>query len=262
MDGGGVVVMRLTIVGCAGSFPGPDSAASCYLIEAPYEGRTFRIVLDLGSGAFGALQRYIKPSEVDAVLLSHLHADHCFDMSGFYVVAKYHPNGAFPQIPVLSPPGANRFLTDAYGQEDADGMGGPFAFRDWVDGEAVQLGPFTITGRRVVHPVPAFGMRVECGGSVIAYSGDTASTPVLDELAQDADLFLCEASFLESATNPPGIHLTGAEVGRHAQNAGVKRLLITHIPVWTDRAEVEADVKSSPWNGPFELVRPGSTFQV
>lgn len=254
--------MRLTIVGCAGSFPGPDSAASCYLIEAPYEGRTFRIVLDLGSGAFGALQRYIKPSEVDAVLLSHLHADHCFDMSGFYVVAKYHPNGAFPQIPVLSPPGANRFLTDAYGQEDADGMGGPFAFRDWVDGEAVQLGPFTITGRRVVHPVPAFGMRVECGGSVIVYSGDTASTPVLDELAQDADLFLCEASFLESATNPPGIHLTGAEVGRHAQNAGVKRLLVTHIPVWTDRAEVEADVKSSPWNGPFELVRPGSTFQV
>jgi len=254
--------VRLTIVGCSGSFPGPDSSASCYLIEAPFEGRTFRLVLDLGSGAFGSLQRYIRPSQVDAVLLSHLHADHCFDMSAFYVVAKYHPDGAFPQIPVYSPPGANEFLTNAYGREDAAGMGGPFGFTDWIDGRSFRLGPFTVTGRRVVHPVPAFGMRIECGGSVIAYSGDTASTPVLDELARGADLFLCEASFLESSPNPPGIHLTGAEAGHHAHAAGVKRLLVTHIPAWTDRDAVAADVRSSIWNGPFELVRPGGTYEV
>jgi len=254
--------MRLTVVGCSGSYPGPDSASSCYLVEAPHEGRTFRLVLDLGSGAFGSLQRYLTPRDVDAVLLSHLHADHCFDMSGFYVVAKYHPDGAFPQIPVYAPPGANTFLTSAYGREDADGMAGPFRFTDWVDGASFQLGPFTITGRRVVHPVPAFGMRIECGGAVIAYSGDTATTSALDDLARDADLFLCEASFVESAPNPPGIHLTGAEAGHHAQAAGVKRLLVTHVPVWTDRSEVEADVKASAWNGPFELVRPGSTYVV
>ena len=84
--------MRLTIVGCAGSFPGPDSASSCYLVE--HDG--FRMLVDLGSGALGPLQRHLDLRDVDAVLLSHLHADHCFDLSGFYVVSKYHPTGALP----------------------------------------------------------------------------------------------------------------------------------------------------------------------
>lgn len=254
--------MRLTVVGCAGSFPGPDSPASCYLVEAPFEDRTYRLVLDLGSGSFGALQRHVTPREIDAIALSHLHADHCFDMSGLYVVAKYHPEGAFEQIPVLSPTGSNEFLTDTYGREDAAGMGGPFDFRDWVDGQTVHLGPFTVTGRRVVHPVPAYGVRVECEGRVLAYSGDTAATPVLDELARDADVFLCEASFVESGDNPPGIHLTGAEAGTHAHAAGVGRLLVTHVPGWTSSDEVERDVLASPWEGPFELVAAGSTYDV
>nr|MBA2717467.1 MBL fold metallo-hydrolase [Propionibacteriales bacterium] len=71
--------MKLTVVGCSGSLPGPESAASCYLLEAPYEGRTFRLLLDLGSGALGPLQRYADLAAIDAVALSHLHADHCLD---------------------------------------------------------------------------------------------------------------------------------------------------------------------------------------
>ena len=69
--------MRLTVVGCSGSVPGPDSAASSYLVEQD----GFRLLLDLGSGAFGALQRHLDPAEVDAVVLSHLHPDHCFDLA-------------------------------------------------------------------------------------------------------------------------------------------------------------------------------------
>ena len=80
--------MRLTVIGCSGSFPGPDSPASCYLIQAPYEGRTFSIVLDLGPGALGALQRVIDPRELDAVMLTHLHPDHCLDCTGLFVTFK------------------------------------------------------------------------------------------------------------------------------------------------------------------------------
>ena len=100
VDRGGAarVTVKLTIVGCAGSFPSAESPASCYLIEAPYEGRTYRLVVDLGSGALGALQRYVDLRDVDAVALSHLHPDHCFDLSGLYVVSKYHPAGALPRI--------------------------------------------------------------------------------------------------------------------------------------------------------------------
>src|SRR6476646_9466161 len=74
---GSVVGMRLTMVGCSGSMPGPHSAASCYLLEAD----GFRLVVDLGNGAVGALQRYTALNQVDAVALSHLHADPCLDLS-------------------------------------------------------------------------------------------------------------------------------------------------------------------------------------
>ncbi|MGH3405816.1 MAG: MBL fold metallo-hydrolase, partial [Streptosporangiaceae bacterium] len=90
--------MQLTIVGCAGSFPGPDSAASCYLIEAD----GFRLVMDLGSGGLGPLQRYCGLDEVDAVCLSHLHGDHCLDMCGYSVARTYHPDGRRPRLPVYA----------------------------------------------------------------------------------------------------------------------------------------------------------------
>ena len=50
--------MRMTVIGCSGSYPGPESSASCYLLEAEHEGRTWRVLLDLGNGALGSLQRY------------------------------------------------------------------------------------------------------------------------------------------------------------------------------------------------------------
>ena len=93
--------MRLTIVGMAGSFPAPDSPASCYLVE--HDGH--RIVLDLGNGAFGPLQGHTDIYGIDGVVLSHLHADHCIDFTSYYVARKYHPDGAKPSIPVLGPTG-------------------------------------------------------------------------------------------------------------------------------------------------------------
>jgi len=98
---GSVVGMRLTMVGCSGSMPGPHSAASCYLLEAD----GFRLVVDLGNGAVGALQRYTALNRVDAVALSHLHADHCLDMCPLWVARTYAPEGALPRIPVYGPAG-------------------------------------------------------------------------------------------------------------------------------------------------------------
>lgn len=253
--------MKLTIVGCAGSFPSAESPASCYLVEAPYEGRTYRLVVDLGSGALGALQRHVDLRDVDAVALSHLHPDHCFDLSGLYVVSKYHPAGALPRIPVLAPEGAGERLAMAYGIDEPIGMTEQFDFVDHVDGETVQLGPFAVTSRLVDHPVPAFALRIATDTHTLVYSGDTGPTEALVELATGADTFLCEASFVESSDNPPNLHLTGAEAGDHATRAGVGRLLITHIPAWTDAAEVESDTKST-WDGPCELVSPGSVYEL
>ncbi|AWB91606.1 MBL fold metallo-hydrolase [Aeromicrobium chenweiae] len=253
--------MKLTVIGCAGSFAGPESPASCYLLEAPFEGRTYRLLVDLGSGAFGPLQRYSTIRDIDAIALSHLHADHCFDMSGFYVVSRYHPEGAFAQIPVHAPEGADEFLVSAYGVEENTGMREQFAFSPWEDGGTVQLGPFTVTSARVNHPVPAFAFRISTDTRSLAYSGDTGPTDALIDLVDGVDVFLCEASFVESGTNPPNLHLTGAEAGRYATDGKVGRLLVTHIPTWTDRAEVESDVKTT-WDGRYELVTAGATYEL
>ncbi|VXC22817.1 MBL fold metallo-hydrolase [Aeromicrobium sp. 9AM] len=253
--------MKLTVIGCAGSFPGPDSPASSYLVEAPFEGRTYRLVIDLGSGALGNLQRECDLRDIDAIALSHLHADHCFDLSGFYVVSKYHPDGALDRIPVLAPAGTGDHLASAYGIDEPVGMTEQFDFRDWQDGGTVQLGPFTVTSVLVDHPIPAYAIRVATEDHSLVYSGDTGPTEALVDLAGGADLFLCEASFVESGDNPPNLHLTGAEAGAYATRAGVGRLLVTHIPAWTDRAEVESDVKTT-WDGPYELVTAGSTCQL
>src|SRR5579862_4913036 len=94
--------MDLTIVGCSGSFPGPDSPASCYLVEA--EG--FRLLVDLGNGALGPLQRYAGLDQIYAICLSHLHADHCLDMCAYQVFRTYRPEGPLPPIPVYGPAGA------------------------------------------------------------------------------------------------------------------------------------------------------------
>ena len=253
--------MKLTVVGCSGSFAGPDSSASCYLVETPHNGRTYRLVVDLGSGALGSLQRWIDLRHIDAVALSHLHPDHCSDISGLYVVSKYHPEGALDRIPVMAPAGSGDFLAGASGLEEDVGMTEQFDFRAWSDGTTTKLGPFEITSVLVDHPQPAFALRIASGGRSIVYSGDTGPTEALVKLAAGADIFLCEASFVESADNPPHLHLTGAEAGDFATRVGVGRLLVTHIPAWTDRAEVESDVKTA-WNGPYDMVSPGSTFTL
>jgi len=254
---------RLTIVGCSGSYSGPDGPASCYLLEAEANGRTWRIVLDLGSGALGALHRYADPLAIDAVLLSHLHPDHCIDMTGYHVLRRYHPSGPQPRIPVYGPEGTAARLARGYDLPEDPGLTGEFDFRTY--GGPLEIGPFSIMPIEVVHPVTAFGLRVGAGGSTLAYTGDTGPCPQLDDLARDADVLLSEASFLdaEAATNPPDLHLTGGDAAELARRAGARRLLLTHIPAWYDSADVLADaMKVAGYDGAIALATPGAVHTV
>ncbi len=252
--------MRMTVIGNSGSYPGPDSSASCYLLEADHEGRTWRVLLDMGNGALGSLQRYADATAIDAVFISHLHADHCLDLCGYYVMRKYYPGGALPRIPVWGPVDTARRMAKAYDLDESPGMNEEFDFIPYGP-DPVQFGPFTVTVREVTHPVTAYALRVEAGGRVLAYSGDSGTCAGLEDTARDADLFLCEASFLEGPANPPDLHLTGAEAGRTASLAGARRLLLTHIPPWHDRDKVLAEAVAT-YEGPAELSTAGTTYAV
>lgn len=254
--------MELTIVGCSGSYPGPDSPASCYLVTAtgPDEQggeRDWRILLDLGNGALGALHNYADPLAIDAVLLSHLHADHCVDMTSYYVLRKYHPSGAQPKIPVYGPKGTAHRMARAYDLPHAPGMSEEFEFFRYQG--TFEIGPFRITPIEVDHPVPAYGLRVQVGDAVLAYSGDTGPTGALLEVAQGADIFLSEAAFRDGDDNPTGLHLTGRQAGEFAAKAGAKRLVLTHIPPWHSKDEAFLEA-TSVYDGPAELARAGARY--
>src|SRR6516225_5493532 len=104
--------MQVTVIGCSGSFPGPDSPSSCYVLEA--EG--FRMVIDLGNGTLGALQRHAPLFGIDAICLSHLHADHWVDLGSYGVARQYAPDGPRPPIPVHSPGGTAQRVTGFGGE--------------------------------------------------------------------------------------------------------------------------------------------------
>jgi len=254
--------MKLTVIGCSGSFAGPESPASCYLVEAPDPAdadRTWRILLDLGSGAFGALQRYVDPDAVDAVFFSHLHPDHCLDLCGYYVLRKYHPHGALPRIPVWGPVGVAVRMARAYDLPADPGMATEFEFHEYAG--PVELGPFRVEPVRVAHPVPAFGLRVSAGGRTLAYTGDTGPCDALDALATGADLLLAEASFRTGEDNPDDLHLTGREAGEAAARTGVPRLVLTHVPPWYAVADA-LDEAAEVYDGHLTAAAPGTTYDV
>lgn len=256
--------MELTVVGCSGSFPGPDSAASCYLVEAD----GFRVLLDLGSGAIGPLQRYVALDEIDAVLLSHLHADHCLDMCAYQVVRAYHPAGRQRRIPVYAPVGAAARLDRAAAAAGPDSgkqpmaerpvaespMAGSFDFHALGPGR-FGIGPLAVTAARMNHPVETYGFRLEHGGRAIAYSADTGPTDELVRLATGTDVLLCEASFLTGPGLPGNLHLTAGQAAEHASRAGTGRLILTHLVPWNDPGRTERE--AAGFGGPLALARPG-----
>jgi ribonuclease BN (tRNA processing enzyme) len=249
--------MRLTIVGCSGSFAGPTSPASCYLVQSEHEGRTWNLVLDLGNGALGALQRHIDPMTIDAVLLSHLHPDHCLDLCGLYVMHKYHPTAVLAashaRTSVYGPRRTGERMALAYDLTPPDDMDGEFDFRGLADRDAVRIGPFTVTPYLVDHPVEAYGLRVEAHGKVLAYTGDTDTCEALKPLCHNAALVLADSAFIDGRDRAQGVHLSGSRAARAAVDAGgVQRLMLTHIPPWNDPAVCRAQA-GAVWPGDVEL---------
>ena len=245
--------MRLTVGGCSGSIPAPRSPASCYLLEAD----GFRLVVDMGSGALGALQQYTHLSDVDAVCLSHLHADHFIDMCSFWVARTYSSDGPQPRIPVYGPAATAQRLASANDDPDVTGT---FEFVTLVPGPR-RIGPFAVTTGHVAHPVEAFAFRFEHDGQVLAYSGDTGPSAVLVEVARSADVLLCEAGFPDEPDLPPDLHLSGRQAGQHAAEAGAGHLVLTHVPPGLDPARSLADAQRT-FPGPISLAAPGLVLDL
>lgn len=242
------------MVGCSGSFPGPDSPASCYLLE--HDGHS--ILLDLGNGALGPLQKYADIHRIDAVLISHLHVDHFVDLCSYHVARKYHPEIATGPVPVYGPEFTGERVAAANGSGDVSQLAGELDIR-LLDRE-FEVGPFTVKTTRMVHPVESYAIRVEAGGRSLTYSGDTGPTPELAAAASGTNLALFEASFLSTCDNPPRLHLTATQCGELARQAGAERLIATHLVPWNNQSDV-LDEASAAF-GECDLAAPGLTINI
>jgi ribonuclease BN (tRNA processing enzyme) len=255
--------MRLTVVGCSGSFAGPDSPASSYLVQADDGERTWNLLFDLGSGALGPLQRHVDPADLDALFITHLHPDHCVDVCGLYVTRKYRPEGPVDErLAVYAPAGAGgRFALMYHGIGDG-GMSEEFDIQDLADGAVTRVGPLAVTSVRVRHPVEAYGFRIEADGAVLAYTGDTDTCDALNPLLTGADLALVDSAWVDGRDTARGIHLSGRRAAEAAVAAGgVKRLMLTHIPPWNDREVCRAQA-AAVWSGPLDLAVADKTYEV
>jgi ribonuclease BN (tRNA processing enzyme) len=248
--------LTLTVLGTASPHPRPDLPCSGYLLR----GGGAEVWVDAGFGTFAELQRHTDPARLDAIWISHLHADHSADLVAAVYGLAYGGLTPDAPIPVYAPAGCAQRLSGFFGRPDAGFLDGIFDFRSLYDGHTARHGDLTLAARAVEHDVEAYGLRAESGGRVLAYSGDCGPCEGLLHLAAGADLFLCEAD-IDRHSEGEQVHLTPEDTGAAARLAGVRQLLVTHVgPTLT--AEAATVRAASAFGGPTSAARVGETKDV
>jgi ribonuclease BN (tRNA processing enzyme) len=238
--------MRLTVLGGSGAWPAPGGGCSGYLVE--HDG--FRLLLDPGFATVPRLFGLLPAAEVDAVLVTHGHPDHCADLDPL-LRARVLPGGA-ATLPVYALPGA---LDPVLALDQPAMLAGSYELHDLA--AATGIGPFAVRSVRLPHFVPNLGVRLTAGDDTLAYTGDAAPDDAAVELARDVDVLLAEASFVDTVPEPQrgGLN-TAATVGRQAAQAGARRLVLTHLFPTTDREAARAAAGAS-FPGPVAVATPG-----
>jgi ribonuclease BN (tRNA processing enzyme) len=238
----------LTVLGGCGAWPGAGGACGGYLVE--YGG--FRLLVDPGYATLPRLLASTPAERVDAVLVSHGHPDHCVDLNPL-LRARVLSASPPPALPVYALPGA----LDAVLALDEPGLvTEAYTLRPFEAGERFGLGPLEVDTRLLPHFVPNAGVRLTAGGTVLAYTGDSAPAPDVVELARGADVFLAEATFVREvpARYAPGLS-SARDAGRQAARAGVGRLVLTHLWPGTD-PDAAREAAGDAFEGPIEVAGP------
>jgi ribonuclease BN (tRNA processing enzyme) len=215
----------------------------------------------MGNGALSALQRFAPIFGIDAIVLSHLHADHCVDLYSYSVARAFSPAGPQPPIPVHGPARTQTRMSYIHGLNGDDlGVTKRLAFTTLEPGR-MTIGPFDVQVVRVNHPVETFAFRFTHGGRSLVYTGDTGETEEIPALAAGADVFLSEAAFLEGPNLPPDMHLTAREAAVYANRADVGSLILTHLRPWNDPDAARQEAMSA-FGGVIDIATAGQVIDL
>ena len=249
--------LELTVLGCAGSHPAAGRLCSGYLVRS---GGT-SVLLDAGNGSTANLQRFVALRDLDAIVISHRHVDHCIDLIGAFYALRFDP-AVGGRIPLYGAAEVYDTLTGLMSADSSMAFDEIFQHTQVRGEDQVQIGPLALRFADSLHATPAVSTRIEVDGQALVYSGDTAGGPELVRIARGADLFLCEATWAgDAADYPPGIHLTAREAAQVAVDAEVRKLVLTHIAGGTDRDRVLHEAREV-FDGPVELAEDLAVYRL
>jgi len=251
-------MMRLTVLGCSPACQNPGGACSGYLIEQ--DGTA--VLLDCGSGVFGRLQQYLKPEQLQAVVVSHMHADHFLDLIQ-YRYYLYFANMVRPlqQRPALFlPPGGHaKLLAVSLLQDPSETFfSALFDTHEYDPSVPLHVGALTVDFVPVRHIPHTYGMRVR-GDAVLAYSSDSGLCEGLGDVARSSDLFLSECANTDQSEYP--FHLTPRQAGSIASSSGSKQLLLTHR-WWVHGHDVALGEAAETYHGPMRMAQEGMQLEL
>lgn len=254
--------MRLTILGRSPASPNPGEACAGYLVE----GGGSRVLVDIGPGVVAQLLRRHHPDELDAIVVSHMHADHMLDLVTLRYVYPWRGHPKEQRLRVILPPGSADQVLDL-----ARGAGNPRHFEDAFqlsehDGSsALAFEGMTLTPVETMHFIPCWGFRAEADGKLLGYTADTGPCDAVSTIADGSDLFLSEATLrtLDEDAQPPEQrgHLLPEEAGRAARDAGARRLMLTHLPADGDGSWART-AASDAYGADAEIAEPARTYEI
>jgi ribonuclease BN (tRNA processing enzyme) len=255
--------MRFTVLGKSPAWQDSGGACSGYLVEQD----DFRLLVDCGSGVFGKLRERLDPRRIDEVFLSHFHADHFLDLVPFSYALTLGPgrDPAAPKPRLHVPEGVRAKLARLVGAWGSDGLiESAFELREYETAGTLQLGPL----RAGLHPVPHFALTHALelhapGGGRLVYGADCRYDEALIEAARGAEVLLAESTLAEPSEQPLSEqgHMSPAEAGALGREAGVGRLVLTHISDQLDRGRALAAAEEA-FGAPVEIAAEGMSFEL
>lgn len=254
--------MRFEVLGKSPAWTDSGGACSGYIVQ---EGAT-TLLLDCGNGVFGKLRERMDPFGVDAVVLTHLHADHVVDILPFAYALLYSPQDVRPGRRTLHvPPGAHdrlRAMIGSWGPEQL--LDWAFDVREYDPGGVLAIGDLALRFCEVPHFTRTWAVDLRAAGAAaprLVFGADCAPNGALERFARDADLLVVEATLTEPEPDGDRGHLTPAEAGALAARAEARRVVVTHYTDMLDPAWIR-DQAAGALGRPVELAVEGAVYEV